>query len=396
MHKICQHCGTGFSEKSGVNGFCCSGCEQVYHLIQEQGFDDFYQMQDRNSQPIGSQPLEGSEFEWAETAQAAAENSNADPRLELSLSGMSCAGCVWLVERIGHRADGVISVKVRLDQQSVILTWSRNGFSLASLVREWQRYGYVTEIRDSAGAMRLSPLAWRSLLCALFAGNAWLLSAFQQYELGGTSLAGIIRLFALLCAVLSLIVGASLFVLPVFQRLRMRHWHYDILPTVGIVLWFVSALLQSLMVTQSVRPYLYFSVGIFVLVGVRWLQRSLWSFFIIESEAPQSWVWRWLRSYTFIILVMSIFGGIFISWQAALASLLASSLYPMAMSVGYRPNAAMIAVGFMMNISGVILAYMGLLSMVGATLWVGVISSLWILLFSYLKGCFPRKEYPHA
>ena len=39
MTDRCKHCATPYTESSGVDGFCCPGCQQVYLLIQQEDLD---------------------------------------------------------------------------------------------------------------------------------------------------------------------------------------------------------------------------------------------------------------------------------------------------------------------------------------------------------------------
>ncbi len=47
--KNCIHCGTAHHLKGD---FCCQGCEQVYHLLQEEGIQAQYQDLNPNRPPV--------------------------------------------------------------------------------------------------------------------------------------------------------------------------------------------------------------------------------------------------------------------------------------------------------------------------------------------------------
>ncbi|MGB0344175.1 MAG: heavy metal translocating P-type ATPase metal-binding domain-containing protein, partial [Coraliomargarita sp.] len=50
----CIHCGTPLRRGSGPEGFCCAGCEQVHGLIQKDGLEAFYALQDQTGRPVES------------------------------------------------------------------------------------------------------------------------------------------------------------------------------------------------------------------------------------------------------------------------------------------------------------------------------------------------------
>ncbi|MEZ5300805.1 MAG: heavy metal translocating P-type ATPase metal-binding domain-containing protein [Verrucomicrobiales bacterium] len=112
---LCRHCGTPCPDERSE--FCCGGCQFVYRLIHESGFDQYYDLKGaRELAPAGSAPPFANTVDpWlAETAgkaeAAAGESGSAD--LEVGLSGLSCAACVWLIERLFERSPGALRIEI--------------------------------------------------------------------------------------------------------------------------------------------------------------------------------------------------------------------------------------------------------------------------------------------
>ena len=109
----CEHCGTEFSAKTAADRFCCRGCEYVAELISEQGFGQFYDLKQGIAvAPVRSRPFEEHDFSWLAPKMAEAEIKaqahHEAARLDLGLEGISCVGCVWLVEKLFARHPGSI------------------------------------------------------------------------------------------------------------------------------------------------------------------------------------------------------------------------------------------------------------------------------------------------
>ena len=124
----CIHCGTEFSPSHEGENFCCKGCEFVHALIQEEGLERFYDLQDGAvGQPVRDRPFRPAELDWLTTLTEDAESgangepsedgtgkrdTRTDASLTLRVRGISCVGCVWLIEKLFLREDGAIRADV--------------------------------------------------------------------------------------------------------------------------------------------------------------------------------------------------------------------------------------------------------------------------------------------
>src|SRR5689334_14452011 len=98
LKKTCIHCGTQFRPADERPDFCCAGCEFVHGLIKERGLTQYYELQDGSSFPVKAAVFQQRDHGWLAELQTA--NAGA---LDLNLQGISCIGCVWLIERLFER-----------------------------------------------------------------------------------------------------------------------------------------------------------------------------------------------------------------------------------------------------------------------------------------------------
>ena len=93
----CKHCGA----PSPAGEFCCAGCAYVFRLVHDEGLDAYYRIKDDVTAPADTSLLQPRDYEWLQAAQRAAEGETPEGRatsLVLEVQGISCAGCVWLIE----------------------------------------------------------------------------------------------------------------------------------------------------------------------------------------------------------------------------------------------------------------------------------------------------------
>ncbi len=259
------------------SGFCCAGCSYVFRLVHEHGLAGYYNIKDDVTAPADSVVFQPRDFSWLETAQKVAEQPAASiPELPLSVQGISCAGCVWLIERLFQQQPGARDIEVNAQLGQLRLRWLPGEFSAADFARKLQAFGYLlgppgdpTAVPESRGLVK------RIGLCAAFAMNI-MLFAFPAYF--GMSpdfeYARLFDLLALAFGTLSFLVGGTYFVSRAFRALREGAMHIDLPIAIGIL----GAYLGSLYGWFAGRhEFVYFDfVGTFILLMLigRWAQTA--------------------------------------------------------------------------------------------------------------------------
>jgi Cu2+-exporting ATPase len=120
----------------------------VAALIAENGFDQFYDLkQGLAVAPVRSRPFEEHDFSWLAPKIAAVEEKatarGEAARLELALEGISCVGCVWLVEKLFLRRAGAIRAVANPANGRLHLEWLPGQCELEPFLRELCQFGYV-------------------------------------------------------------------------------------------------------------------------------------------------------------------------------------------------------------------------------------------------------------
>ena len=200
----CEHCGTAFIPKADER-YCCNGCYYVAQLIQQKDLDRFYDLKgDSAIPPIGSKVLQTEGMEHLETAFAEAEAATDSVSLliRLSIEGISCIGCVWLIETLYKRQPGAGDISINAQKGALEISWQRGAFDLIAFARELWSVGYrihsdADERPDDAKGS--SQLTHRIGLCGFFllntmlftlppASGAWAFWSALYYVLLGASL----------------------------------------------------------------------------------------------------------------------------------------------------------------------------------------------------------------
>lgn len=276
----CIHCGTPVPPRAGDARFCCTGCAHVHELLLSQGLERFYDL--RGSQtlaPVSPQALRERDYEWLSELVSEAETSaeqEAVVRLRLGIQGLSCIGCVWLIERVFRGMPGALRIEVNANRGELHLEWHWGGCDVVDFARQLQQFGYLVGRPDESAAAAVdSGFNRRVGLCGAFAMNAmaFCLPSYLGMD-RGFMFAGWFDLVAACSATLSLFVGGSYFAERSVKALRHGVLHIDTPITLGIATAWLGSMVGWMAHVPSLKYFDFVSIFIFLMLAGRWLQQT--------------------------------------------------------------------------------------------------------------------------
>ena len=238
--QVCRHCGTPLADPRLFEaGFCCSGCAYVHRLIHEHGLDAYYRIKDPATAPADAAVFQPRDYAWLETAQEEAEADASGgrlPELMLDAQGISCAGCVWLIERLFQQETGARDIVVNAQMGSMRLRWAPGEFRAAEWARRLQAFGYLLgPAGDKPSELESTGLIRRIGLCAAFALNVMLFTLPGYFGMRPDfEYAALFRLLSLIFATLSVLAGGMYFIERAARALGNRVMHIDLPIAMGI------------------------------------------------------------------------------------------------------------------------------------------------------------------
>lgn len=277
----CEHCGTAFSPTEENAVYCCKGCEFVAEMIRDSGFDRFYDLkQGLATAPVRSRPFEEHDFSWAEPLVAKAEEltetKGGSAAMDCSLEGISCVGCVWLVEKLFENHPGAIRAAAHPASGRLHLEWQPGSCDVPAFLKELTRFGYVAGAQtNGAPDYERRRLAARLGLCGAFALNAMgfslptYLGMPEDFEF-----AGLFRLIAFLSATLAMLVGGGYFIDRAWRSLRAGSLHIDLPIALGLISAYAGSIAGWAMHIEGLRYFDFVATFVFLMLGGRFLQTA--------------------------------------------------------------------------------------------------------------------------
>jgi Cu2+-exporting ATPase len=276
---FCLHCGTHFSPATAEEAFCCRGCEYVHGLIHHEGLDRFYELRGvSTAKPARSVPFESHDFSWLPTVtrgDEGSQNPGESAEADFSLEGLSCVGCVWLVEKIFLRQPGALEAAAQPATGTLHLHWTQGEMDLPAFARELASFGYTLgPFRKQRGG-ETRRLGVKLGLCGAFAMNAMVFTLPSYVGMPEDfAFAGIFQLVAFLSATLSMLTGGTYFISRAWKSVRHGILHIDLPIALGILLAYGGSITGWAAGVEGLLYFDFVSMFIFLMLGGRFLQLS--------------------------------------------------------------------------------------------------------------------------
>jgi len=128
----------------GEHYFCCNGCQGVYHLLSDEGLDNFYdKVGNTQLAPPTQQFEDSSNFDSpAFYDRFVTTNSEGFQQVSLVIEGIHCAACVWLNEKALYKMEGVVDVHINFTTNKAQITWADNVVKLSGIIDMIRAIGY--------------------------------------------------------------------------------------------------------------------------------------------------------------------------------------------------------------------------------------------------------------
>jgi len=279
----CKHCGTRFESTDAANEFCCAGCEYVYSVILGEGLERFYELKGgKQSAPARQQPFAQLDWSWLQdkvqqAEEAAKQQQQPLAKLKLGLNGISCAGCVWLCEKVFSQQNGAYNAEVWPASGSMQLSWQPGACDVTAFARELQQFGYVLVSESGQREQRQQRryLMGKLGICAAFMMNGMAFSLPRYLGMPKTSaFADIFELIVMVSASLALLIGGSEFFKKAWFGLKNRTLHMDVPISLGVILAWFGSFVGWRVGDFSLVYFEFVATFIFLMLVGRWVQLS--------------------------------------------------------------------------------------------------------------------------
>ncbi|HHL39223.1 MAG TPA: heavy metal translocating P-type ATPase [Deltaproteobacteria bacterium] len=149
----CYHCGERAADPlhETIGGeeraFCCRGCLSVCRYIYDAGLESYY---DRRDPVLPGKAPDLSDMDFTPDEPGVVRSAGELSEASLIVEGIHCAACVWLIERLASRVEGVVEARVNFTTHRMTVRWSGGPEALGEVVKRLAAAGYRSAPYDPA------------------------------------------------------------------------------------------------------------------------------------------------------------------------------------------------------------------------------------------------------
>lgn len=150
----CYHCGLPNDDEKcyetvvlgATRQMCCPGCQAVAEAIVNNGLEDYYQFRTEPAQKSDDSILDTLDrlkvYDDPTLQDEFVYDEGQHKQIQLTLEGITCAACGWLIEKQLAKVSGIQQVAVNVQERRALVTWSESKIKLSQILSTLKRIGY--------------------------------------------------------------------------------------------------------------------------------------------------------------------------------------------------------------------------------------------------------------
>lgn len=126
--------------------FCCPGCKEVACSVVEAGLEDYYKFRTEPAAKADTVPTEllqhNQIYDLPELSEEYISSNKELAEAQLTVEGLNCPACAWLIEKRLNSQSGVRQVGVDVSARRATVRWFKNQLSLSQVLNLFAEIGY--------------------------------------------------------------------------------------------------------------------------------------------------------------------------------------------------------------------------------------------------------------
>ncbi|WP_300599449.1 heavy metal translocating P-type ATPase metal-binding domain-containing protein [Niabella sp.] len=291
----CYHCGDPCPNhrlKTADKYFCCSGCQLVYEVLQENALCTYYDLNAHPGQPQ-RYPARDGRFAFLDDPAIAGTlvsfSDDTQRHLTLSVPHMHCSSCLWLLENLNRLQPGVLSSRVNFSAKEVFIIMDPSKTSVREVVETMTGIGYEPYLspgRKKEGGRRNNVRMVQIAIAGFCFANIMMLSLPEYFSVAGylqDRIGAAFRYIGLALALPVVFYCAREFFSNAWKGIRGGTLNIDLSIALAIAVTFSRSLYNLFLLDGNTYFDSMSGIVFFMLIG-RWAQDKTQRFLVFDRD----------------------------------------------------------------------------------------------------------------
>ncbi|OIQ26351.1 heavy metal translocating P-type ATPase [uncultured Vibrio sp.] len=264
MCKSCYHCGeevpanTDFKVEilDEIRDMCCPGCETVAQTIVDSGLISYYQFRTAPAEKVDLVPEQLLTLIHYDNEDVQAEfvrKNEHSSEVTLSVDGVSCAACAWLIEKRLSKVEGVQSIRVNTTTNRAALIWDDSVVKLSELLSNIHSLGYKAapfeaDKHEASYHHAMKQYLYRLGIAGIATMQVMMLAVALYLEVFGDlepEFKSYFRWVSLIFATPVLVYSALPFYMNAWRSIRGRTLGMDVPVSIALIFAYIASLVAT-------------------------------------------------------------------------------------------------------------------------------------------------------
>lgn len=128
--------------------FCCPGCQAVAQAVVDNGLEDYYRFRTEPAEKASGENELLAQLSLYDNPMLQEElvvESGNQKSIQLTLSGLKCAACAWLIEKQVLQLHGVLRIGVDVSANRATIVWLKDSIALSDILHRISEIGYKAQ-----------------------------------------------------------------------------------------------------------------------------------------------------------------------------------------------------------------------------------------------------------
>jgi Cu2+-exporting ATPase len=234
---------------------CCPGCQAVASAIVNNGLESYYEFRTetaaRGDAALDNTMAQLAVYDEPELQEEFVFDIGKHKQIQLTVEGITCAACGWLIETQLAKVKGLKQVSVNVAARRALVTWDESEIKLSSILNRLKQIGYESlpfqsDQHEASYQSEQKSYLKKLGLAGLMTMQVMMLAMGQYFDLFGNIDNEMQRYFNWISLVLTtpvVLFSGSVFYVSALKAVLARTVNMDIPVTIAIIATYIAGII---------------------------------------------------------------------------------------------------------------------------------------------------------